>query len=45
MTGDPLKAQCGVCWRERRRGTKHSRGTQVGDKRGLMKGLRGPIGS
>ena len=26
-------------------GTKLSRGTQAGDKRGLMKGLRGPIGS
>ena len=33
------------CWRGRRRGTKHFRGTQAGDKRGLMKGLRGPIGS
>ena len=29
---------CG--WRGRRRGTKHSRGTQAGDKRRLMKGLR-----
>ena len=25
--------------------TKHSRGTQAGDKRGLKKGLRGLIGS
>ena len=33
------------CSRGRRRGTKHSIGTQAGDKRGLMKGLRGPIGS
>ena len=33
------------CWRERRHGTKHSRGTQAGDKKGLKKGLRGPIGS
>ena len=32
------------CWRGRKRGTKHSRGTQAGDKRGLMKGLRGPVG-
>ena len=28
------------CWRERRRGTKHPRGTQAGDK-GPMKGQRG----
>ena len=32
------------CWRGKRRGTKRSRGTQAGDKNGLMKGLRGPIG-
>ena len=31
-------------WRGRRRGTKNSRGTQAGDKRGLMKRLRSPIG-
>ena len=32
------------CWRGSRWGTKHTRRTQAGDKRRLMKGLRGPIG-
>ena len=41
----PIGSSRWCCWRGRRRGTKHSRGTQAGDKRGLMKGLRGPIGS
>ena len=43
MTG-PIGSLRWRCWRGRRRGTKHSRGTQAGDKGGLMKGLRGPIG-
>ena len=40
----PIGSLRWCCWRGRRRGTKHSRGNQAGDKRGLMKGLRGPIG-
>ena len=36
----PIGSLRWCCWRGRRRGTKHSRGTQAGDKRGLMKGLR-----
>ena len=40
----PIGSLRWCCWRERRRGTNHSRGTQEGDKKGLMKGLRGPIG-
>ena len=39
----PIESLRWCCWRGRRRGTKHSRGTQAGDKRGLMKRLRGPI--
>ena len=45
MSGDPLEAQTGYCWRGRRQGTKHTRGTQAGDKRGLKKGYRGLIES
>ena len=33
----PIGSSRWYCWKERRRGTKHSRGTQAGDKRGLMK--------
>ena len=36
----PIRSLRWCCWRGRRRGTKHSRGTRAGDKRGLMKGLR-----
>ena len=39
----PIESLKWCCWRGRRRGTKHFRGTQAGDKRGLMKGLRGPV--
>ena len=35
----PIGSSTWYCWRERRRGTKHSRGTQAGDKRGLKKGI------
>ena len=42
---EPIGSLRWFCWRGKRRGTKHFRGTQAGDKRGLMKGLRGPIGS
>ena len=41
----PIGSTRWCCWRGRRRGTRHSRGTQAGDKRGMLKGLRGPIGS
>ena len=41
----PIGSSRWCCWRGRRRGTKHSRGTQAGDKRGLMKRWRGLIGS
>ena len=41
----PIESLRWCCWRGRRRGTKHFRGTQAGDQRGLMKGLRRPIGS
>ena len=41
----PIGSSRWCCWRGRRRGTKHSRGTRAGDKTRLMKGLRGPIGS
>ena len=41
----PIGSLMWRCWRGRRRGTKHFRGTQAGDKRGLMNGLRGPVGS
>ena len=41
----PITSLKWCCLRGRRHVTKHSRGTQAGDKRGLMKGLRGPIGS
>ena len=41
----PIGSSKWYCWSDRRRGTKHSRGTQPGDKRGLMKGLRGLIRS
>ena len=41
----PIGSLRWCCWRGRKRGTKHSKGTQTGDKKGLMKGLRGPIGS
>ena len=34
----PIGSSRWYCWRERRRRTKHSRETQAGDKRGLMKG-------
>ena len=42
---EPIGSFRWCCWRGRRRGTKHSRGIQVGDKRELMKGWIGPIGS
>ena len=35
----PIGSLRWCCWRGRRRGTKHSRGNQAGDKRGLMKGF------
>ena len=41
----PIGSLRWCCWRGKRRGTKHSRGTPAGDKRGLMKGLRRLIGS
>ena len=44
MSGDPLEAQTGIVGEEEAR-TKHTRGTQAGDKRGLKKGYRGPIES
>ena len=34
----PIGSSKCYCWRGKRRGTKHSRGTQAGDKRGLKKG-------
>ena len=41
----PIGSSKRCCWRGRRRGTTHFRGTQAGDKRGLMKQPRGPTGS
>ena len=38
MSGDPLEAQSGIVGEGGGRGTKHSRGTQARDKRGLKKG-------
>ena len=40
MSGDPLEAQSGIVGEGGGEMTKHSRGTQAGDKRGLKKGLR-----
>ena len=34
----PIESSKWYCWIGRRRGTKHSRGTQAGDRRGLRKG-------
>ena len=45
MSGDPLKAQTGIFGKRGGQGTKHTRGTQAGDKRGLKKGYRGPVES
>ena len=45
MSGDPLEAQTGIVRKGRRQGTKHTRGTQAGDKRELKKGYRGLIES
>ena len=42
---DPLEAQGGVVGEGGGEGPKRSRGTQAGNMRGLMKGLRGPIES
>ena len=36
----PIGSSNWYCWRGRRQGTKHTRGTQAGDKRGLKKGYR-----
>ena len=34
----PIGSSKWYCWKERKLGTKHSRGTPAGDKRGLKKG-------
>ena len=43
--GGPIGSSNWYCSRGRRQGTKHTRGTQAGDKRGLKKGYRGLIES
>ena len=45
MSGGPIGSSNWYCSRGRRQGTKHTRGTQAGDKRGLKKGYTGLIES